>query len=66
LSKLKHLKPLLIEGQQSGFFQGHFNDDLTLIVMGFSDLMYKWRMAEFQFDIEIEDKIRSILIIHIK
>ncbi|RYJ51332.1 TetR/AcrR family transcriptional regulator [Flavobacterium petrolei] len=69
--KIKHLKPLLIEGQQSGVFTKAISaDDLTHIVMGtFRLQMYKWRMAEFQFDIEIEGNkmIQSILtLIHIK
>lgn len=69
--KIKHLKPLLIEGQQSGVFTKVISaDDLTHIVMGtFRLQMYKWRMAEFQFDIEIEGNkmIQSILtLIHIK
>ncbi|TDD77244.1 TetR/AcrR family transcriptional regulator [Flavobacterium caseinilyticum] len=68
--KIKHLKPLLIEGQQSGVFTKVISaDDLTHIVMGtFRLQMYKWRMAEFQFDIEIEGNkmIQSILtLIHI-
>ena len=69
--KIKHLKPLLIEGQQSGVFTNAISaDDLTHIVMGtFRLQMYKWRMAEFQFDIEIEGNkmIQSILtLIHLK
>jgi AcrR family transcriptional regulator len=69
--KIKHLKPLLIEGQQSGVFTKAISaDDLTHIVMGtFRLQMYKWRMAEFQFDIEIEGNkmIQSILtLIHLK
>lgn len=63
--KIKHLKPLLIEGQLSGVFtKAISDDDLTHIVMGtFRLQMYKWRMAEFQFDIEIEGNkmIQSIL-----
>jgi len=63
--KIKHLKPLLIEGQQSGVFTKAISaDDLTHIVMGtFRLQMYKWRMAEFQFDIEIEGNkmIQTIL-----
>lgn len=69
--KIKHLKPLLIEGQHSGVFTKTISaDDLTHIVMGtFRLQMYKWRMAEFQFDIEIEGNkmIQSVLtLIHIK
>jgi AcrR family transcriptional regulator len=69
--KIKHLKPLLIEGQQSGVFTKAISaDDLTHIVMGtFRLQMYKWRMAEFQFDIEIEGNkmIHAMLtLIHLK
>lgn len=69
--KIKHLKPLLIEGQQSGVFTNAISaDDLTHIVMGtFRFQMYKWRMAEFKFDIEIEGNniIQAMLtLIHLK
>lgn len=69
--KIKHLKPLLIEGQQSGVFTKAISaDDLMHIVMGtFRLQMYKWRMAEFQFDIEIEGNkmIQAMLtLIHLK
>lgn len=69
--KIKHLKPLLIEGQQSGVFTKAISaDDLTHIVMGtFRLQIYKWRMAEFQFDIEIEGNkmIQAMLtLIHLK
>lgn len=69
--KIKHLKPLLIEGQLSGVFTKAISaDDLTHIVMGtFRLQMYKWRMAKFQFDIEIEGNkmIQAMLtLIHLK
>ncbi|WP_426091433.1 TetR/AcrR family transcriptional regulator [Flavobacterium sp. DSR3-2] len=69
--KIKHLKPLLIEGQQSGVFTKAISaDDLTHIVMGtFRLQIYKWRMAKFQFDIEIEGNkmIQAMLtLIHLK
>lgn len=69
--KIKHLKPLLIEGQHSGVFTTAISaDDLTHIVMGtFRLQMYKWRIADFKFDIEIEGNkmIQSILtLIHLK
>jgi len=69
--KIKHLKPLLIEGQQSGVFTKAISaDDLTHIVMGtFRLQMYKWRMAEFQFDIEIEGNkmiLAMLTLIHLK
>jgi len=69
--KIKHLKTLLIEGQQSGVFTKAISaDDLTHIVMGtFRLQMYKWRMAEFQFDIEIEGNkmiLAMLTLIHLK
>lgn len=69
--KIKHLKPLLIEGQQSGVFTKAISaDDLTHIVMGtFRLQMYKCHIAEFQFDIEIEGNkmIQAMLtLIHLK
>ena len=69
--KIKYLKPLLIEGQQSGVFTKAISaDDLTHIVMGtFRLQMYKWRMAEFQFDIEIEGNkmiLAMLTLIHLK
>lgn len=69
--KIKHLKSLLTEGQQLGFFTNVISaDDLTHIVMGtFRLQMYKWRLAEFKFDIEVEGNkmIQSMLnLIHLK
>lgn len=69
--KIKHLKPLLIEGQRSGVFTNAISaDDLTHIVMAtFRLQMYKWRMAQFNFDIEVEGNkmIQSMLtLIHLK
>ncbi|SHN76351.1 transcriptional regulator, TetR family [Flavobacterium fryxellicola] len=69
--KIKYLKPLLIEGQQSGVFTNAISaDDLTHIVMGaFRLQMYKWRIADFKFDIEIEGNkmIQAMLtLIHLK
>nr|WP_262987282.1 hypothetical protein [Flavobacterium xueshanense] len=60
-----------MEGQQSGVFTKAISaDDLTHIVMGtFRLQMYKWRMAEFQFDIEIEGNkmiLAMLTLIHLK
>lgn len=51
--KTKHLIPLIIEGQQNGIFTDAITtDELTHIIMGtFKLQMFKWRIANFQFDI---------------
>lgn len=63
--KIKHLKPLIKAGQQKGIFEDVIApEDLIHIVMGaFRLQMYKWRMADFKFDImRSGDKmLRSIL-----
>lgn len=65
--KIKHLKPIIIEGQNTEFFKNTISaDDLTHIVMGaFRLQMYKWRIANFKFDIENEGNkiIQSLLTI---
>ena len=63
--KTKHLIPLIIEGQQKGIFTDAItSDELTHIIMGtFKLQMFKWRIADFQFDITRSgDKmVKSIL-----
>lgn len=63
--KTKHLMPLIIEGQQKGVFTNEITaDDLIHIIMGtFKLQMFKWRIANFQFDISpYGDKmVQSIL-----
>lgn len=51
--KTKHLMPLVIEGQQKGIFTNAITtDELIHIIMGtFKLQMFKWRIANFQFDI---------------
>jgi hypothetical protein len=51
--KMKHLIPIIIEGQQKSIFTNSItSDELIHIVMGtFRLQMYKWRVANFQFDI---------------
>lgn len=65
--KIKHLMPIILEGQQTGVFtQLVTTDELIQIIMGtFRLLMFKWRMANFQFDIEStgNNMIQSLLII---
>lgn len=63
--KMKHLMPIIQEGQQNGVFTNAVStDDLIHMVMGtFRLLMFKWRMANFEFDIQKEGEklIQSIL-----
>jgi AcrR family transcriptional regulator len=63
--KMKHLMPIILEGQAKKTFTNEItSDELIHIVMGtFRHQMFKWRMANFQFDIKINgDKmIRSVL-----
>jgi TetR/AcrR family transcriptional regulator, fatty acid metabolism regulator protein len=51
--KIKHLMPIIAEGQQKNIFTNTItSDELIHIVMGtFRLQMYKWRVANFQFDI---------------
>ncbi len=56
--KMKHLMPVLMQGQQQGFFTNTITtEELMHIVMGsFRLQMFKWRIANFQFDIERQEK----------
>lgn len=51
--KMKHLMPIILEGQQKKVFtKAIAADELLHIVMGtFRLLMFKWRVANFQFDL---------------
>lgn len=64
-SKIKHLAPILREGQLKGIFTSDIpTEDLMHIVMGtFRLQMFKWRIANFQSDIRKtgESMIESIL-----
>jgi TetR/AcrR family transcriptional regulator, fatty acid metabolism regulator protein len=63
--KMKHLMPVIIEGQQKGIYTNALTaEELTHIIMGaFKLQMFKWRIANFQFDIirNGENMIQSIL-----
>jgi AcrR family transcriptional regulator len=63
--KMKHLLPIISEGQQKNIFTNAITaEEMTHIVMGtFRLLMYKWRVANFQFDIirQGDNMIQSIL-----
>ena len=63
--KVKHLMPIIMEGQQKVIFTNTVTtDELMSIVMGtFRLLMYKWRIANFEFDIKRngENMVQSLL-----
>ncbi len=63
--KMKHLMPVIMEGQQKGVFTNAITtDELMHIIMGtFKLQMFKWRISNFQFDIirNGENMIQSIL-----
>jgi AcrR family transcriptional regulator len=52
--KMKHLKPIIIEGQRNQIFTDSIAaDELLNVVMGsFRLFMFKWRIAEFKYDLE--------------
>lgn len=52
--KMKHLMPVIMLGQQQGFFTNAITtEEMIHIVMGsFRLQMFKWRIANFQFDIQ--------------
>lgn len=67
--KMKHLKPVIAEGQKNGDFTNEISvDDLVHIVMGtFRLQMYKWRVSNFQFDINRNgDKLLNSILTLIK
>lgn len=51
--KIKHLMPIILEGQQKKVFTNSItSDELIQIVMGtFRLQMFKWRVANFKYDI---------------
>jgi len=63
--KTKHLLPLIIEGQQKGAFTNAISaEELIHIIMGtFKLQMFKWRIANFQFDISRggDNMVQSLL-----
>lgn len=64
-TKIGHLLPILEMGQKAGCFRSDLPaEDLVHIVMGsFRLLMYKWRVANFNFNLKAKNKnlIKSIL-----
>jgi len=65
--KMKHLMPIMMEGQQKGIFTNTITtEELMHIVMGtFRLQMFKWRLANFRFDIirNGDNLIQSLLTI---
>ena len=63
--KIKHLMPIILEGQQIKVFTNAItSEELIHIVLGtFRLQMFKWRVANFQFDISRngDNMIQSIL-----
>jgi AcrR family transcriptional regulator len=63
--KMKHLKPIIIEGQKNQIFTDSIAaDELLSVVMGsFRLFMFKWRIAEFKYDLEKPGKnlIKTLL-----
>ncbi|PKP33611.1 MAG: TetR/AcrR family transcriptional regulator [Bacteroidetes bacterium HGW-Bacteroidetes-16] len=52
--KIKHLMPIIIEGQQKGMFTNAIAaEELMQIFIGSFQLqMFKWRLANFEYDIQ--------------
>ena len=65
--KIRHLMPMILEGQQMNVFTNSISaDELMHIVMGtFRLQMFKWRVANFQFDINRngDNMIQALLIL---
>ena len=63
--KIKQLMPIIMEGQQKGVFTNTITtDELMHIIMGtFKLQMFKWRIANFEFDIKRsgDNMVQSIL-----
>lgn len=63
--KMKHLLPILMQGQKKGIFTNAITaEELMHVVLGtFKLQMFKWRIANFQFDINQigANMIQSIL-----
>jgi len=63
--KMKYLLPIIVDGQQKGIFTTVISAEALMhIVMGaFRLQMFKWRMANFSFDINqtADNMVKSIL-----
>ena len=68
-TKMSHLMPLIVSGQQNGFLRTDLSpEDLVHIIMGtFRLLMYKWRISNFEFNLKVRnDKMLENLLTLIK
>lgn len=65
--KMRHLMPVIMTGQQTGVFTNAITtEELMHIVMGtFRLQMFKWRLADFQFDIkrQSENMMSALLVL---
>jgi AcrR family transcriptional regulator len=65
--KMNYLQPIVTKGQQQGLFtQALGSEELVHVIMGsFRLQMYKWRIANFQFDILRQGKymLEALLIL---
>lgn len=64
-SKISHLMPIIVSGQENGYFRNDLPaEEMAHIIMGaFRLLMYKWRISNFKFNLKYrnENTIESIL-----
>ena len=64
-TKMSHLMPIIVSGQESGYFRNDLPaEEMAHIVMGaFRLLMYKWRISNFKFNLKRrnENTIESLL-----
>jgi len=63
--KIKHLMPIIMDGQQKGVFTNAITtDELMHIIMGtFKLQMFKWRIANFEYNIKRngDNMVQSLL-----
>jgi AcrR family transcriptional regulator len=63
--KIKHLMPIIMDGQQKGVFTNTITtDELMHIIMGtFKLQMFKWRIANFEYNIKRngDNMVQSLL-----
>lgn len=57
--KMKYLRPIIEEGQQNGVFINSISLDalLHIVIATFRHQMFKWRLANFQFDLQLSGEI---------
>jgi TetR/AcrR family transcriptional regulator, fatty acid metabolism regulator protein len=68
--KMKHVMAIIVEGQEKGIFTDEISAEemIHLVIGTFRLQMFKWRVANFQFDIKSvgERMIQSLLILLLK